>query len=168
MPKKKVGSNLSPQTQGIAVLGLGLGIIVIMLVIWGQEVYFGANAVPGEATVIDLREERRIRRRRVNYDHYVTYRFELPTPVKGMEVVEGEDLISEQTYRRLKIGQTVPIRYLMSDPTVSRLAPEMNDDRASGYVGVGAGLVAAVFLFSGVSKLREAQRNRNAQKHKAS
>lgn len=93
--------------------------------------------------------------------HFVGYRFQ---PAAG-QTVTARDRVARSTYDSVEVGQTVPVRYLPDDPSVSRLAAEGSGRGGAvvlglfGFLLLAGSLGATALLLRGkLSAIRAARR----------
>ena len=117
--KKRIG-NSRVMLLIIAIVATIAGVIVWNTSKIASELeQLEVSGFKAEATIVDGRSVRG--RRSTSY--YINYRYQ----VDGISYTDEQE-ISSNTYRRLRSGDEVLVRYLPNDPTVSALSGEFYDD----------------------------------------
>ena len=96
--------------------------------------------------------------------HYVTYRYEVPTPDGSKTLLTREAEVSLGNYFALPVGTQIDTHYLPDDPKVSRFRGSLQEAdspsglRASGYraiaVGIGIGIFFALVTITVLQHLK--------------
>jgi hypothetical protein len=161
----------------------GVGIVLLLatagdLLLW-QHVRFRSQALADRgvttlATITGLREERSrdragearrrdqgfVRPRSWDTDHVATFSFAVPvTGSSEPMMVEVERGILPSVFESRSSMDVVEIRYLPEDPTVIEVVPGelAGKARLLGWIGLGLGLMAGIFLYAPARMRRSAE-----------